>query len=298
MMADHRPDISVVMTAHSKPERLGLAMAGVTGQRDISFEFIIVADGPTPGVIDEIDLARQSRPITLIETLNQGRASARNCGARAARADILVFLDDDILIEHDFLRCHLAAQNNTPGLVKGKLREIPGLIKVRDPQKGGIGCKPIDANALRAGTWTHDGIRMYANALEQAAEHDIAKDVPWIASAGANLSVPRSIWADVGGFDSAYGVNWGLEDIDFGLTLHGCGVPITFCAGALGLHMTHGRPGRWEEQNRNWQRFLEKTANPDAAALRYLLAANGTVARFVAALDQIRQTGGSPYLSA
>jgi glycosyltransferase involved in cell wall biosynthesis len=290
-MAQHRPDVSVVMTAHSKPERLALALAGVIGQRGIAFEFIIVADGASPEVMEQIDRAQQDHSITLIETRNHGRASARNMGALAAKSDTLVFLDDDILIQSDFLRRHLTAQSATPGLVKGKLREVPGLIKVRDPQRGGRGCKPIDPDALKAGIWTHDDIRMMANTLEQAVEHDIVQHVPWIASAGANLSVAWQVWADVGGFDPAYGVNWGLEDIDFGHTLHTRGIPITFCAEALGLHMSHGRPGRWEEQNRNWQRFLEKVATPDAAALRYLLAADGSVARFVDALDQIRQTG-------
>lgn len=290
-MTGQPPDVSVVMTAHSKPERLALAIAGVMGQRGIAHEFIIVADGASSGVMDRIARARQSHPIVLIETRNQGRAGARNTGAEAASAKVLVFLDDDILIENDFLRRHLTAQQKGPGLVKGKLREVPGLMKVRDPQQGGIGCKPIDVNALKNGSWTRDGIRSAANALEQAVEHDVVKRVPWIASAGANLSVPRNIWADVGGFDTAYGVNWGLEDIDFGYSLHAKGIPITVCSEALGLHMSHARPARWEEQNRNWRRFLEKTANPEAEALRYLLAADGSLARFVEALDQIRHTG-------
>ena len=284
-------EISVVMTAHGKPERLALALAGVTGQKGVSFEHIVVADGASDDVLSEIKKGQRHSPIRLIETENKGRANARNIGAATAGSDIIVFLDDDILIENDFLVCHLDAQRRNPGLVKGKLREVVGLIKVQDPSQGGLGCKPIDIRELRGGMWSRLGIRTFANALEQAVEQEVCQHVPWIASAGANLSIPRQVWQDIGGFDSGFGVDWGLEDIDFGYAVHARGVPISFCADALGLHMTHGRPSRWKEQDRNWQRFLAKTADPCANALRYLLAPDGSAKRFSEAVDHIRQQG-------
>ena len=191
------------------------------------------------------------------------------------------------------MRAHEAAQRRRPGLVHGQLRELIGLYRVADPAQGGQQC--VNEAELRAGRWTPGDARVMANALEQAAEHPRAlEEWPWLASGGANISVPKAVWASVGGFDESYGLRWGLEDIDFGFRLWRQGVPITLDRDACGHHMSHERGGRWQEQVDNLRRFQRLADCPAAAALDELLAPAGSLARYIARVDQMRQLACEP----
>jgi glycosyltransferase involved in cell wall biosynthesis len=73
------------------------------------FEVIVVDDGSTD---DTNEVAAMEFPFALryVRQTNQGDAAARNLGAQESRADILVFLDDDMIVERDYLICLLEAQ--------------------------------------------------------------------------------------------------------------------------------------------------------------------------------------------
>ncbi|AOK15024.1 MULTISPECIES: glycosyltransferase family 2 protein [Burkholderia cepacia complex] len=284
--------LSVIVPAHSKAPRLALTLAGLAGQSGCGdVELVIVADNATPAVRQVIAAAPPAR---VVETPGVGRAAARNAGATVARGEWLVFVDDDILVQADFLACHRSAQAEQPGLVHGMLRELIGLLRVDDPALGGPSCPPIDAAALRAGCWSPGAARAVANPLEQAAEHAEAARWPWLACAGANLSVPRATWLASGGFDEAYGTRWGMEDIDFAFRLWASGVPVRLAPQARGYHMSHYNAARWDEHHDNLRRFQQRAACPEADALDALLSPAGSVERYRQRVDQIRQRGVSP----
>jgi glycosyltransferase involved in cell wall biosynthesis len=75
------------------------------------FDVIVVDDGSTDGTEE---LAGEPFVFTLryFWQTNQGDAAARNFGARQSRADILVFLDDDILLDSGYL-AHLVDAHAT-----------------------------------------------------------------------------------------------------------------------------------------------------------------------------------------
>jgi len=66
------------------------------------FEVMIVDDGSTDGTHE---IVAETYPFILrcVRQANQGDAAARNFGAQQSTADILVFLDDDILVKPDYL---------------------------------------------------------------------------------------------------------------------------------------------------------------------------------------------------
>jgi glycosyltransferase involved in cell wall biosynthesis len=71
------------------------------------FEVIVVDDGGQDGTHE---IASQIYPFRLryIRQINQGDAVARNTGANESRAEILVSLDDDMILEQDYLKCLIA----------------------------------------------------------------------------------------------------------------------------------------------------------------------------------------------
>lgn len=287
--------VSVVVTAHAKPKRLRLTLAGMLGQQKVpGMELVVVADGASKSVQAVIEEYGSRHSMRVVNSPGLGRAGARNLGAEKAQGDWLVFVDDDILCRSDFVFQHLQAQRLNPGMVKGRLREIIGLTSVEDPTLGGVGCPPISEEALLQGIWDHSGIRLVSNALEQAAERQEDFEAPWLASAGANLSISKKDWQYCGGFDEGYGKSWGLEDIDFGYRVHRAGITISVCAQAVGLHMSHPQENRWEQQDQNWGRFLAHADSPEAQALPALLAESGSVAKFTEAVHQRRQQAASP----
>jgi GT2 family glycosyltransferase len=284
--------LSVVIPIHSKAPRLRLTLAGLRGQVDQGdVQLIIAADQATEAVRAVL---RDETEAVIVESSRRGRAAARNAGAARADGETLVFVDDDILVESDFLRCHRQAQAKSPGLVHGALREIIGLLRVEDPAQGGPGCPPVEVGALRAGEWHPVGVRLVTNALEQAAEHPDAVGWPWLACAGANLSVPRCAWESVGGFDEGYGASWGMEDVDFAYRLWAMAVPISLAPAAVGYHMSHHHASRWDEQRDNMKRFQARAACPEALALPALLSARGSLRLYREAVDHIRQCGIVP----
>lgn len=284
--------LSLILPVHAKPNRLRLTLAAVSGQVfPEPFETIIVNDGASREVQDIID--NLNFATTVLCTGGKGRAAARNMGAAAAAGNILVFLDDDILIGPDFLNRHLQAHAPGPALVHGRLRELIGLSRVDDPREGGPGCPPISARELELGCWRADMCRTAANALERAAELYfqglLDVEAPWLAGAGANISVTKDLWRFVGGFDDTFGLRWGMEDLDFAFRLHQSGCAIRFDKTACGYHMSHYNADRWNDHKVNLDMFAARAGVPEAAALAFLLAPDGSPERYVQAVHQMRK---------
>jgi glycosyltransferase involved in cell wall biosynthesis len=89
------PDISVVLTSYNRRQLLPRAIASVLGQKDATFELIVVDDASTDGTRD--DLTALTDPRITFRTLdkNLGPSGARNVGLQSARAPVVAFLDSD-----------------------------------------------------------------------------------------------------------------------------------------------------------------------------------------------------------
>jgi glycosyltransferase involved in cell wall biosynthesis len=104
--------VSVIIPTHNREDLLHETLDSLAQQtypRDC-FEIIIVDDGSTDGTAA---ITAEVFPFSLryFWQSNQGDAEARNLGARQSQADILVFLDDDILLEPGYLTHLISAHD-------------------------------------------------------------------------------------------------------------------------------------------------------------------------------------------
>src|SRR5437660_849000 len=93
------PLISVIIPAHNEETYLRQTLQAVQRQHYQTYEVIVVANGCSDGT----PRIAQNRCDKLLVLKEKGLSHARNLGAKAARGDILLFLDADTLLEVDAL---------------------------------------------------------------------------------------------------------------------------------------------------------------------------------------------------
>ena len=90
------PTVSVVITTYHRPDFLMEAIASVQAQTYTDWELIVVSDGCTDDTEWRVRaVARRDLRVRLITQPNRGMAEGRNTGIRAARGELIAFLDDD-----------------------------------------------------------------------------------------------------------------------------------------------------------------------------------------------------------
>jgi len=107
------PRVSVVVPAHNRAERLPALLDALSAELDRhgSAELLIVDSASTDdtGAVAARAAASQPRQIRPLRASALGACLARNLGARAALAPLLVFIDDDVLPRPGFLAALEAA---------------------------------------------------------------------------------------------------------------------------------------------------------------------------------------------
>lgn len=284
-----RPAVTVVIASRDKPAQLRLTLACLSRQAGVGWpQVIVVDDSPAATAGPVIEAAGRYLDLTMVAGPRRGRAAARNTGARLAVADRLLFIDDDILTGPGFVAAHLAALGDRV-FCHGKLRELPAsgrlLAELADAGRSDIGAAADRVADGSAGP----RFRLVANALERAIEamaDGLVPDVaPWLGFVGANTSVRRAAFEQVAGFAEDFGLAWGCEDLELGLRLYQRGLRRVFVPRALGIHLSHARPGRWDEHAVNMERFMAKHPIAAVRELPALLAADGNLDEYVAAVS-------------
>jgi glycosyltransferase involved in cell wall biosynthesis len=108
-MTRQEPVVSVVIPLYQKMRHIAAAICVAYRScrlADVTFELVVVDDGSTDGSSDVVrDWAAEdpgrAGVVHLIRQENQGAAAARNTGWKAARGDVILFLDaDDTWADH------------------------------------------------------------------------------------------------------------------------------------------------------------------------------------------------------
>lgn len=226
------------------------AVLGRLGRQRGAFRVILVDDGSTDDTAERA--AALAAPwLTLVEQDNRGRAAARNAGLAAVEADVVVFLDADILVDDGWLERHLAAQRPGPAVVNGPIAQ--------GPRAGG----------------DLDGLYELAAAFQQLSGGD---ELAWVCVTAGSLSMPTRAARDAGGFDRRF-AGWGPEDVELGFRLHRAGLPIRALGGPAGLHLCPRRGSPLDRAALFDQLTYLHRKHPHPEVRAYIRYVTGTLSR-------------------
>jgi radical SAM superfamily enzyme YgiQ (UPF0313 family) len=252
-------DLSVVVPSVGKWSRLRRTLDALARQRlpaAVQWEVVLVLDGVVAP--DPASLERPGLDLRILSTPQRvGRGAARNVGIAAARAEIVVLLDDDMVPVPTYLAAHLAAQQQTRSVCHGPVRELPGLVFLND-----LDCMTVEPllaerpSLRRMRAWAaralveidrdpeqaFDQLGMASRLERDGSEAWAAGSIAgaFVAFAGANLSAPRQ-WLLRQPFDERPGPRWGLEDLSLVLRLALEGRRLAVAEEARALHLSHHR---------------------------------------------------------
>ena len=198
------------------------------------YEIILVEDGSNDLSAHKLKAQCKLPNLTYIHTGNHsvGSAKARNLGIKQAKGEICVFLDCDMLVERDFLEQHCRFHQAMPS---GKQAVQFGLRKMLKQNStityaSALNHLRIDQDfELEA---RHFVFQLYS---ENLGNYQSA----WYYCFSCNLSIPRCLLEEHGGFDEHF-VGWGLEDNELGYRMYLNGATPMLNPAIEAYHQYHG----------------------------------------------------------
>ncbi|MGO8787121.1 MAG: glycosyltransferase family 2 protein [Terriglobia bacterium] len=248
MSQDACPLLSVVVPTHQRADMLAKVLSALAVQTFPAhqFEVVVVMDGPDQAT--ELMLRKSSYPFSLrwFTQPPKGAPAARSRGVASARADLLVFIDDDIVVTPRFLDAHYAHHRQESRVV------VLGALKPSPDSPGGFVDVAVD--------WTEGYFERCSKPGYQAGGIDLVSN---------NFSAAKNDILRAGGWDETFEGYGGGDDRDLGLRLEALGMHFRFEVQALGYH---NQTKVWSDvirdvrqSGRNFPRYMEK--HPDELKL-------------------------------
>ena len=215
------PGVSVIVVVWNRAELTLACLRALAAQRDVDLEVVVVDNASTddtPALLDQVDGVRVVR-----NPDNVGFTVGANAGARAARGEYLLFLNNDAEV--------------LPGAI-GRLLETAR----RDRSIGAVGGKLVfpDGRLQEAGSivWSDGSCDAYGRGGDPSApEFDFERRVDFCSA--ALMLTRRAVFEALGGFDERYRPAY-YEDADYGVRLWSRGLSVVYQPGAVAIHHEFG----------------------------------------------------------
>lgn len=236
------PSLTVAVCARDDRHRLALCLEGLALQSMPDSEVVVINDGGPP--LDDV-LAPFAGRLTLrsdrLEPPSDAYrlASARNLALRHARADRVLFLDQDCVAGPEVLATH-ASYGSLPTVVAGMRLHLP------ESEVWAIG--PSDIPNLLSRDLRPD-FRLRLSGFRALSGRSMAM-IPWCVT-GCHVSFPAAVLRDIGGYWDAF-VGWGHEDIEVAIRLGRAGCSLTVRTDLSVVHLDHPSRRDPEVASRNY----------------------------------------------
>lgn len=221
-MKEAPPRASVVIATYNRPLALQHLLQDLSIQSVAAedFEVVIVDDGSRPPIDHLVERQRYPYSLQILTQENQGPAAARNRGVHASRSPIIVFLDDDMRVNPNFLQEHLRQHDQGERVVIGRIDSPDAPEKL--PVFERFHLRQLVAQQTRL----HRNEAVLGSQL--CTGNASLRREAFLAAGGFDVTLPRS------------------EDRDLGLRLEVQGQPFHFAHGASSTHNTdHAAASLW-----------------------------------------------------
>ena len=216
-------DFSIIIPTYLRQDVVKKTLKYLELQSYKNFEIIIVDQTPT------IDSALSNYNVVnnkykYIDSKIIGLPNARNHGAKEATGEILIFIDDDTLPDKDLIASYkkLFLSMGSRVLIGGRVIEKnTNIFKEKNNISGG---------------W----ITWYGKTLKNF-DTEISGYCEW--APGGNFAVSKSLFKEVGGFDTNFIGTAVLEDCDFGYTIQKNGGKVYYDPNPIVEHLRFNKGG-------------------------------------------------------
>jgi GT2 family glycosyltransferase/ADP-heptose:LPS heptosyltransferase len=241
-LASGRPAVSILIPVFNKLDFTARCLQSLAKVRTrVPFEVIVVDNGSTDGTPGFLrSLGGKVRIVTLAE--NRGFSCGNNEGARLARGDYLVLLNNDTVVLDGFLEALLEPFQ-------------------RDPRAGVTGGKllyPEDETVQHAGLVIGKHSKVFYHLYRHFARNHPAvnRERSLQAVTGACLCVPKGLYEALGGLDEAF--RNGGEDADFCMRVRAKGCKVVYTPRCEVLHFEGRTAGRGDHIEQNRRLLVER----------------------------------------
>jgi hypothetical protein len=258
--------IVIILTYNQKDKTLE-CLSTLLGGEDVPFKVLVWDNGSHDRTLASVNEAFPN-VTTYYSESNLGVAGGRNASAKVAINELgathLLFLDNDILVEPDFVGALVEPFEFDPqmGQTQAKLRFMHERSLINDG--GGARISFVFWRVKPVGFGEQD-----------EGQYDAPK--PCISCGGA-MMVRADIFQQLNGFDPLFGP-FGPEDLDFSLRLQKAGYKAMYIPKAVGYHQvshTFGE-GYSEEyarhKSRHWLAFMRRHASVGQKLAFYVFGA-------------------------
>jgi len=233
-----RVSTAVIIPTYNGAHKVLNVLKALEKQTYKDFATILVIDGSTDRTERLVKRFKPSLPLTIVKQENKGRAGARNTGAAASDADLLVFIDDDMRPIPNCIELHVSHHLTFPNSALSG-NQLEDLKKA----KTDFQYYKASRGALWMATFPEDFTKLNHENLFFTS---------------ANCSIPRKIFYQFNGFDEQLNDS---EDFDLSARLMLGGIDIYLNKKCLGWHDDYISAKKYikrqREYRKSWQRLLE-----------------------------------------
>jgi 2-polyprenyl-3-methyl-5-hydroxy-6-metoxy-1,4-benzoquinol methylase len=205
-------ELTIVIPTSGRWDVLAMTLDALERQTVSGFQTVVVVNGLHLVVPAEL---RERPGVRFVTREDEGPGPARNLGASLAEAPLLLFLGDDTIPLEKLVSRHLfhhARDASDEVAVLGHVRWHPSVA------------------GRRVNRWLDWSLTQYDYAQMEASD-----DIGFGRFYTSNVSLKRSLFERVGGFDPDF--RFGYEDIDFGYRASLAGLRLRYEPDAVALHL-------------------------------------------------------------
>jgi glycosyltransferase involved in cell wall biosynthesis len=198
-------DVSIIIPTYNGANKILTLLDSLEKQTFNNFETLVIIDGST----DQTESILKNSQINLqelkiVKQTNKGRAAVRNRGFGEARGELLIFIDDDMLLEKNTIELHVNHHIKLPNSILSGTAMINKFIDLQND------------------------FYQYRFDIEEKWQLPFKNKLTKISLqkysfTSGNLSMPRKLFQEVGEFDERLTDS---EDFDFALRAIDKNIPI------------------------------------------------------------------------